>query len=115
MQIAKRDKRLVEAELSVVAAELITTSEYRYRQRLQGSRDCLEWALGRRPEAPVSERLIENPDAVALSQENAWAYEVVIGARRPPSEGRDRNYAGGAEEALCWLLGSDDAIPMPFE
>jgi hypothetical protein len=56
---------------------------------------------------------VEIPDQAAISQETAWAYEVVVGIRSatPPVT---RDFAGGVEEALMWLTGSDcPPVPAP--
>jgi hypothetical protein len=114
-EVHSRPRPIVEAELAAVVDELSTAeADYAYAQRLRGAHDTFEWALGRRAVAPISDRLIETPDRVALSQENSWAYEVITGFRPAPSLGRDRLYAGGVEEALCWLKGSD-CIPVPTD
>jgi hypothetical protein len=114
-EVHSRPRAIVEAELAAVVDELSRSEgDYAYAQRLRGARDTFEWALGRGATAPISARLIETPDRVALSQENSWAYEVITGVRPAPSVGRDRLYAGGVEEALCWLKGAD-CIPVPTD
>lgn len=112
--VGERSPEDVVAEAHAVQRDLAERSDYRGRQRLQGALDALEWALGNRRVSPLSQRWSDGaPDRVALSQENSWALEVVY-ATRPEAGSRDRLYAGGVEETLCWVLGLSAEAPVPF-
>ena len=108
-----RTAQLVALEVAAVSDELARVGDVRQNHRLRGALAALEWVLGQAATAPVSGRLVERPDGPEIRSEAAWATEILTGVR-PASDVVTQAYAGGAEEALLWVSGSD-CVPVPTE